>query len=92
MRVWLERLEVVIGSVNNPQKDVWQARIFLLSAAEVGTMAIQRQTDKGKPTIWRCRRASWPKGLTACCMRRRAAIIEEVRRGKQALNDFSVTR
>src|SRR3954467_5777956 len=48
-----ERLEVVIGSGNSPQKHVWRARIVLLSADGVGTMAIQRQTGKGKPTIWR---------------------------------------
>jgi hypothetical protein len=35
------------------QKHVWRARIVLLSAEGVGTMAIQRQTGKGKPTIWR---------------------------------------
>src|SRR3954469_17108948 len=38
-----ERLEAVIGSGNSPQKHVWRARIVLLSAAGVGTMAIQRQ-------------------------------------------------
>src|SRR5947199_5086398 len=48
-----ERLEGVIGSGNSPQKHVWRARIVLLSAEGVGTMAIQRQTGKGKPTIWR---------------------------------------
>src|SRR5258707_657261 len=48
-----ERLEAVIGSGNSPQKYVWRARIVLLSADGVGTMAIQRQTGKGKPTIWR---------------------------------------
>src|SRR5919106_1360420 len=48
-----ERLEAVIGSGNSPQKHVWRARIVLLSAAGFGTMAIQRQTGKGKPTIWR---------------------------------------
>ena len=48
-----ERLEAIIGSGNSPQKHVWRARIVLLSAAGVGTMAIQRQTGKGKPTIWR---------------------------------------
>jgi hypothetical protein len=48
-----ERLEAVIGSRNSPQKHVWRARIVLLSADAVGTMAIQRQTGKGKPTIWR---------------------------------------
>src|SRR6478736_9765723 len=30
-----------------------EARIVLLSADGVGTMAIQRLTGKGKPTIWR---------------------------------------
>src|SRR5258708_21225285 len=48
-----ERLEAVIGSGNSPQKHVWRVRIVLLSADGVGTMAIQRQTGKGKPTIWR---------------------------------------
>src|SRR5712692_1367473 len=48
-----ERLEAVIGSGNSSQKHVWRARIVLLSADGVGTMAIQRQTGKGKPTIWR---------------------------------------
>jgi hypothetical protein len=48
-----ERLEAVIRSRNSPQKHVWRARIVLLSADGIGTMAIQRQTGKGKPTIWR---------------------------------------
>src|SRR5258708_37845266 len=48
-----ERLEAVVGSGNSPQKHVWRARIVLLSAAGVGTMAIQRRTGKGKPTNWR---------------------------------------
>jgi transposase len=48
-----ERLAAVIGSGNSPQKHVWRARIVLLSADGLGTMAIQRQTGKGKPTIWR---------------------------------------
>src|ERR1700721_3418155 len=47
-------LEAVIGAGNSPQKHVWRARIVLLSADGVGTMAIQRLTGKGKPTIWRC--------------------------------------
>ena len=48
-----ERLEAVVGSGNSPQKHVWRARIVLLSADRVGTMAIQRQTGNSKPTIWR---------------------------------------
>src|SRR5258708_34761816 len=50
-----ERLEAVIGSGNSPQKHVWRARVVLLSAAGIGTMAIQRQTGKCKPAIRR-----WP--------------------------------
>src|SRR5882762_9112690 len=48
-----EWLEAVIGSGNSSQKHAWRARIVLLSADGVGTMAIQRQTGKGKPTIER---------------------------------------
>jgi len=48
-----ERLEAVIGSGNSQQKHVWRARIVLLSADGIGTMATQRQTGNGKPTIWR---------------------------------------
>ena len=47
------RLEAIVAARNSPQKHVWRARIVLLSADGVGTMAIQRQTGKGKPTIWR---------------------------------------
>jgi hypothetical protein len=48
-----DRLEAVIRLGNSQQKHVWRARIVLLSANGLGTMAIQRQTGKGKPTIWR---------------------------------------
>jgi Homeodomain-like domain len=45
---------------------VWRARIVLLSADGIGTMAIRRQTNKGKPTIWRWQArfvAEWVEGL-----------------------------
>ena len=45
--------EGIVAARSSPQKHVWRARIVLLSADGVGTMAIQRQTGKGKPTIWR---------------------------------------
>src|ERR1700747_3276365 len=48
-----ERLEAVTRSGDSAHKHVWRGQIVLLSAAGVGTMAIQRQTGKGKPTIWR---------------------------------------
>src|SRR5512142_2950990 len=66
-----ERLEAVTGSGNSPQKHVWRAQIVLLSAAGVGTMAIQRQTGKGKPTSWRWRARFMAEGLDAA--RRNAA-------------------
>ena len=47
------QLEAIVDDRNSPQKHVWRARIVLLSADGIGTMAIQRQTGKGKPTIWR---------------------------------------
>jgi hypothetical protein len=77
-----ERLEAVIGSGNSAQKHVWRARSVLLSADGVGTMAIQRQTGKGKPTIWDrvplrgvgARGRSWsPAGLAGCVMLPRRA-------------------
>jgi hypothetical protein len=37
-----ERFEAIVGSGNSVQKHVWRARIVLLSAAGLGTMAIQR--------------------------------------------------
>src|SRR5437588_11722812 len=48
-----ERLEAIVARGSSSQKHVWRARIVLLSAAGIGTMAIQRRTGKGKPTIWR---------------------------------------
>ena len=36
-----ERLEAIVGSGYSAQKHVWRARIVLLSAGRVGTMAIQ---------------------------------------------------
>jgi hypothetical protein len=73
MRIWLdeegvevrlgpgdrERLEAIIRSGNSSQKHVWRARIVLLSAEGFGTMAIQRQTGKGKPIDSHIRAPYW---------------------------------
>jgi len=58
-----ERLAAVIGSGNSRQKHVWRAQIVLLSGDGLGTMAIQRQTGKGKPTIWRWQARFMAKGV-----------------------------
>jgi transposase len=47
------RLEAIIAAPSSPQKHVWRARIILLSADGVGTMAIARQAGVAKPTVWR---------------------------------------
>jgi transposase len=81
-----ERLEAVIGSGNSPQKHVWRARIVLLSAEGVGTMAIQRQTGKGKPTIWRWQARFMAEGV--------AGLLHEATRpaGRPALSAATVER
>ena len=47
------RLEAVVAAPRSPQKHVWRARIILLSADGVGTMAIARRAGVAKPTVWR---------------------------------------
>jgi transposase len=48
-----QRLERIVSALTTPQKHVWRARIVLLSAAGMGTMAITRQTGKSKRAVWR---------------------------------------
>src|SRR6266496_24147 len=81
-----DRLEAVIGSGNSPQKHVWRARIVLLSADGVGTMAIQRQTGKGKPTIWRWQARFMAEGVDG--------LLHEATRpaGKPALSPQTIER
>jgi transposase len=47
------RLEAIVAAPSMKQKYVWRARIVLLSAAGVGTMAIVRQIGKSKRAVWR---------------------------------------
>ena len=80
------RLEAVVGSGNSPQKHVWRARIVLLSADGVGTMEIQRQTGKGKPTIWRWQARFMAEGVDG--------LLHEATRpaGKPALSAAMIER
>src|SRR6201984_2770035 len=79
-------LEAIVGSGNSPQKHVWRARIVLLSADGVGTMAIQRQTGKGKPTIWRWQARFMAQGVDG--------LLHEATRppGKPALPAAAIER
>jgi transposase len=47
------RLEAIVADRNTAQKHVWRARIILLTADELGTMAIMAATGKSKTTVWR---------------------------------------
>ena len=47
------RLEAIVADRNARQKHVERARIVLLSAEGVGTVAIKRQVSCAKATVWR---------------------------------------
>ena len=48
-----DRLQALAKDRNAPQKHVWRARIVLLTAEGVGTIAIMRETGKSKTCVWR---------------------------------------
>ena len=47
------RLEAIVAERNRRQKHVERARIVLLSAAGVGTLALMRAVGCAKATVWR---------------------------------------
>ena len=56
-------LEAIVAAPSSPQKHVWRARIILLSADGVGTMAIAGQAGVAKPTVWRWRERFLAEGI-----------------------------
>src|SRR5438132_10149622 len=48
-----KRLAAIVANRNSPQKHVWRARIVLLTADDLGTAEIMRQTGKSKSVVWR---------------------------------------
>lgn len=57
------RLEALLACRNTPQKDVWRARIVLLSADELGTHAIMREAGVSKTAVWRWQERFAREGL-----------------------------
>src|SRR5262249_8650093 len=49
----LARLEAIGNDPNSAEKNVWRARIVLLTADGVGTNEIMLQTGTSKVTVWR---------------------------------------
>jgi len=48
-----DRLNALVADRSTPQKQVWRARIVLLTASGLGTNAIMAATGKSKTCIWR---------------------------------------
>jgi transposase len=57
------RLEAIIADRNSRQKHVERARIVLLTAAGVGTLAIMRQVGCAKATVWRWQERFMAEGV-----------------------------
>jgi len=49
----LDRLRGLVKDRNAPQKHVWPAQIVLLTAEDLGTIAIMRETGNAKTCFWR---------------------------------------
>jgi transposase len=57
------RLEAIVADRNRPQKQRERARIVLLSADGVGTLAIMRQVGCAKATVWRWQERFMEEGV-----------------------------
>jgi hypothetical protein len=57
------RLEAIAADQNSPQKDVWRARIVLLTADGLGTSEIIRRAGTSKVTVWRWQQRLMRAGL-----------------------------
>jgi transposase len=57
------RLQSIIWDRNSPQKQVWRARIIVLTTDGAGTTAITRAVDKGKTVVPRWRERFMHEGV-----------------------------
>ena len=58
-----KRLEVIAADGNSKGKHICRARIILLTADGLGTMAIAAAADAPKPTVWRWQRRYMEEGV-----------------------------
>jgi hypothetical protein len=63
------RLAAIVANRNSPQKQVWRARIVLLTADGWGTAEIMRQTGKSKSVVWRWQERFMQAGVDGLCWR-----------------------
>ncbi len=59
------RLEALVAARGSPQKQVWRARIILLNADSIGTVAFMAATGKSKTCIWRWQERFMAEGVDA---------------------------
>src|SRR5580700_8068412 len=64
----MDRLRNLVKDRNAPQKHVWRAQIVLLSAEDLGTNAIMRETGKSKTCVWRWQERFAAEGVVALTM------------------------
>ena len=57
------RLTAIITDRNSPQKHVWRCRIVLLTASDLGTVAIMREAGVAKTAVWRWQRRFAEEGV-----------------------------
>lgn len=57
------RLEAIVAARGSPQKHVWRARIILLTAGGLGTVAIMAATGKSKTCVWRWQERFMAEGV-----------------------------
>lgn len=57
------RLQAIVRDRNSPQKQVWRARIVLMSAAGAGTHAIMAETAVSKTCVWRWQERFMAEGV-----------------------------
>ena len=58
-----QRLEAIVAARSSPQKQVWRARIILLTARGAGTLAIMAATGKSKTCVWRWQERFMEEGV-----------------------------
>lgn len=57
------RLDAIVADRNSPQKQVWRARIVLLTAAGAGTAEIMRTAGVSKTAVWRWQERFMEQGV-----------------------------
>jgi hypothetical protein len=58
-----DRLNAIVAAGSSPQKHVWRAKTILMSADDIGTVAIMNATGKSKTCIWRWQERFMAEGV-----------------------------